>query len=141
MRLPAQGVRAGGVGQDVLHGREHAEHPVLLGPQDALGHQLLPDRVQGVPRVQRHPDAPPVRKRLGDQFEETVEHRIPGPGVQVDRRGDAVVVGQQAAPGQLGEGTGPHQGGQPGRVGVPGQQAEAGRQGERAVGHGASSNG
>ena len=71
---------------------------------------------------------------LADQFQEPVEDGVPGEGVHVGGRGDAVVVDEQTALGQFGEGAGLHQvvqaggGGDLGGVGVPGQQIEPGGQ-------------
>jgi hypothetical protein len=83
-----------------------------------------------------------VRPGLAYEFQEPVEDGVTGAGVHVDRGGDAVVVDEQTALGQLDEGAGPHQVGGAGELvprGVPGQQIQPGGQRQRAVGHGASS--
>ncbi|CAM5717124.1 hypothetical protein STENM223S_05869 [Streptomyces tendae] len=116
--LVAEHPRHGRPREHVLHRREHAEHALLLGPQVALGHQLLPHGVVGDPGVHPDPGAPPARQRLADEFQQPVEDGVPGAGVQVGGGGDALVVGADRA-GPVRSARRPAPGGGPGRCRRP----------------------
>ncbi len=74
-----------------------------------------------------------MRHGLADEVQQPVQDGVPGARVGVGRDGHAVVVDEQAAPGQLGERARADQVvdlgavGRAGPRGVPRQQAEPGR--------------